>query len=163
VDRNCNPCIGIELYRQNLSLVRRNDKDENSNEQDVAKAANETVNRLQALGKKVVLVASPPYAGFNIGSCQERRAQGLLSFGAFADCKFTIKEANFASAPELHLLNQLSVAKIGFSDFLCPAGRCETLMAGKLLYIDGAHLTYEGAEYLGQAMHFPELVVSTAR
>lgn len=46
-----------------------------------------TVRELQALGKRVLVVAPPPTAGFNSAACQERRLKGQLILGAPRDCE----------------------------------------------------------------------------
>jgi peptidoglycan/LPS O-acetylase OafA/YrhL len=161
----------LSFYRASLSLMQRQEPgwlESSMSEDAVVAAVKQTVDRIRATGRKVVLVESPPYAGFNIGGCLERRAGGLWTFGKFSDCKFTLDDYERASAPEIHLLQEISsradIDEVGFGKALCPGGVCEPLLDGKIvLYFDGAHLTYEGSEYLGKKMHLPDLLLAAAR
>lgn len=161
----------LSLYRSPSTLMMRANGKFHTNTPStasaVATAASKTISRIRSLGKKVIIVESPPYAGFDIGSCLERHASGMWSFGKSADCTFSKEQYQTASAPEIQLMDLIStkakITSIGFANFLCLTGTCQTSPDGVLLYVDGGHLTYDGTEYLEKKMHLSDQLILAAR
>ncbi len=113
----------------------------------------QTVRTLRALGKRVVIVAPPPSAGFNIGSCMERREQGKLVIGApLADCSVPLADYRRFHARSRELLARLNGEEglqiVSFDALLCDDSRCKTRIGDQFLYIDVGHLTHEGSVLL---------------
>jgi len=110
-----------------------------------------TIERLQAFGKKPILVAPPPRAGFNIGECWERKNAGLLVLGR-SDCNFLIEEYHSYQSGIIDGLNEVrsrtNVDVVWFDKIICKDGVCQTLLAdGTSIYKDGGHLTVSGSEW----------------
>ena len=126
-----------------------------------------TVDAVRSLGKRVVVVAPPPAAGFDIGVCLERLATHKVSFGQFSDCRVPISvyHAKFKSVLEFldELPLQVGVAVICFDNVLCGLDFCRTLDGNTFLYRDGGHLSYAGSRALAKEMGLSELVQLSAR
>jgi peptidoglycan/LPS O-acetylase OafA/YrhL len=126
-----------------------------------------TINALRGAGKRVVLVGPPPIGGFDAGRCQQRLAEGKLSFGGANGCRIDRFTAEKRSAEVRAFLAQVSEeADIGvftFWDLLCDGEFCETSMDGKILYRDTTHFTYEGSELLSGRANLAETLNALAR
>ncbi len=110
----------------------------------------QTAQQIRALGKRVVLVSSPPRSGFNTGSCLERQVTGKISLGPNAGCRIAMTPTH-ALPPELdgvlqRLPQEAKLNVIELSDDLCGKDECKTMLNGKWIYRDGDHLSYEGSE-----------------
>jgi len=128
----------------------------------------ETVDRLHALGKRVVLVRPPPSANsFSIGGCLERRASFMLTVGAPVDCRVSEAANLVAHAAVFDLLQKVSAATgvpiFSFDSFLCSGDRCDTEREGVLLYRDEAHLSVDGSRWIGQQIHLGDVLMKVAR
>jgi peptidoglycan/LPS O-acetylase OafA/YrhL len=128
----------------------------------------ETVDRLHALGKRVVLVRPPPSANsFSIGGCLERRASFMLTFGAPLDCRVSEAANRSAHAAVFDLLQKVSattgVPIFSFDSFLCSGDSCDTEREGVLLYRDEAHLSVDGSRWIGQQIHLGDGLMKMAR
>lgn len=158
------------LFRDTSTLeVRGPDgfKEGHPAQSTIVSAMTETVAKLRAMGKRVVLVGSPPWPHFNVGACLERHARGLIQFGHVSTCDFPESLHEAESAPEIALEEAIAkaadVSVIGLVPTICPRGVCEVSPAGKMLYIDDSHLTIDGARYLGERMKLADTIISTAR
>jgi peptidoglycan/LPS O-acetylase OafA/YrhL len=160
----------LSLYRSRGVLLKRTGEtyeDPPTTPADVAAAARVTIARIRALGKRVVLVESPPFGGIDVGSCLEQRMRRSWWFRPTPSCSFSAEQFNSASAPELALTELIAksadVPTVGFSNFLCGSGTCQTSPEGVFLYIDSAHLTVTGSEYLGAKLDLAGMIRSVAR
>lgn len=126
-----------------------------------------TVETVRAFGKKVVLIAPPPSADFDIGGCLERQISGMIAFGGRKGCTIDRVEYQTKRANVLDLLNAVSnnadVAVIRFDPYLCQANVCETLLDGTMIYRDGGHLSYAGSELLAKRMQLARLIRKQAK
>lgn len=108
-----------------------------------------TVDAIRALGKRVVVVAPPPHAGFDAGRCIERLQAGLAVMGAHPDC--SINRASFEREQNevLEFLAQLpqqaDIATIDFRAYLCNAQQCKTHLGDTFIYRDDGHFSHEGS------------------
>lgn len=118
-----------------------------------------TVARLRQLGKRVVIVAPPPWTHVDSSRCQVRQQLGLWTLDSAAaglgpDCSLNEADSRRQQAPVLDMLAQVAqAASVPVFDFharLCQNGRCMTAWAGQGLYRDARHLSYIGAKTLGQ-------------
>ena len=126
-----------------------------------------TVNEVRSLGKRIVVVAPPPAADFNIGLCLERLTTRKLTLGQFADCRVPVQVYHGQYRCVLEFLDRIphhsGVAVIRFDTFLCGSQYCKTLDDDVLLYRDSGHLTYAGSRALAKKMGLTDLVRMTAR
>lgn len=127
-----------------------------------------TVSAVRAMGKRVVIVAPPPSAAFNIGRCLELKANGKVFIGADTP-SCAVSEASYhlsKKAPRAfldHASEEIDVSVIRFDDFLCRAGTCATEINGTFLYRDGGHLSVDGSRLLGREMGLAGKILTTAR
>jgi len=121
-----------------------------------------TVESIRALGKKVVLVAPPPSADFDIGGCLERQISGKIALGGRKGCTVDRAEYQTKRANVLDLLKAVSAAAdvsvIRFDPYLCNATECQTMLDGTMIYRDAGHLSYAGSELVAKRVQLGELI-----
>lgn len=129
-------------------------------------AMRETARRIRALGKRVVLVAPLPSAGFDVGRCLERKYTGRLLLGAYSSCRIPAAEYRHRR-PALEFLERLAteagVNVVSFDRALCDAEYCLAELDGVLLYRDHGHLSYAGSRALAVHTGFGALLEAAAR
>lgn len=131
-----------------------------------ATAIERTVRRLQAAGKRVVVVAPPPRAKFDVGACLERQATGLVSSGAGSDCAIPADSYRSGYQKELQLLDSIEragVPVLRLDPFLCDAQVCKTSIDGTMVYRDEGHLSYDGSKLLAERMDWAGMIQRLAR
>ncbi|SFJ40253.1 acyltransferase family protein [Caulobacter sp. UNC279MFTsu5.1] len=126
-----------------------------------------TVDALRRQGKRVVLVAPPPSASYNIGRCVDRLHAGLWSVLPTADCAIDRGEYWRRRAPVLKFLAEVERRKIvpviGFDQVLCDADRCQVETAGRALYLDNDHFSQSGSRVVARRMNLGDQVRKQAR
>lgn len=137
-----------------------------SNPGDAARALTATVAELRAMGKKVVLIAPPPVADFNVGGCVERYRTGRLVLGATEGCR--IAEADYRSRRKevlaaVDAIEQQGTPVLRFDALLCDGQFCRTEMDGVLLYRDAGHFTYQGSALMARRMGLMHQALTLAR
>ena len=115
----------------------------------------ETINQLRAIGKFVILVAPPPSAGFNIGTCLERRAHGKHVIGApRSDCDIPAEDYRRFYSGTLAFLKRVSeksgIQLVSFDAILCNQERCLSELDGVPIYVDSGHLTHDASRLLAE-------------
>ncbi|MCV3211048.1 acyltransferase [Mesorhizobium sp. YC-39] len=125
------------------------------------------IEAVRAQGKRVVVVAPPPVASFDIGDCLERKSLGSFMIGPYSDCKIYVSDYLQIRSRTLELLKQVSlkadVEVISYRDFLCDETTCKTEIDGKFLYRDSGHLSYEGSEIIARQTRLAEKLIRAAR
>lgn len=104
----------------------------------------DTVARLQAAGKKVVIIAPPPDEGFDVGACTERLLRGR-SIGRRARCDIDRQAYEALNRDVLELLRTAPAKVIWPSSVLCDKTLCRVMLDGQPIYRDAAHLSYRGS------------------
>ena len=116
------------------------------------KAMQQTVSRLHALGKKVVVVSPPPRGGYNKGECLERKNEDKITISPNADCEIILDPKRLQSSADefLERTDTEGIAPVIYlSDYLCENKNCKTQFDdGTFVYRDGGHLAVEGSEKL---------------
>ncbi|WP_018098984.1 acyltransferase family protein, partial [Sinorhizobium meliloti] len=101
---------------------------------EAAEGIKSLVEAVRALGRRVVVVAPPPVASFDIGDCLERKARGSLMLGRYSDCKIKVSDYRRMRSRTLELLNQVAVKAdvkvVSYHDFLCDDTTCKTEIDG---------------------------------
>ncbi|WP_051361190.1 acyltransferase family protein [Desulfuromonas sp. TF] len=126
-----------------------------------------TIDTVRGLDKKVVIVAPPPSAGFDIGRCLERLDNDLPVLGVEMECQ--IKHSDWISdrKPVLDFLGVVSkradVEVVYPSNYLCDSGLCKTYVDGIFIYRDEGHLSYDGSVLLAAKMQLIENIQHLAR
>jgi peptidoglycan/LPS O-acetylase OafA/YrhL len=137
-----------------------------ANVERAADAMFETAARLRALGKKVVFIAPPPAAGFDIGACTERQHSRRLILGAPEDCLIDVMEYRRRRIAVLDLLDRMErggIPVLRFDEYLCGPTHCASAMDGTLLYRDSGHLSRAGSVLLARRMDLLVRATNAAR
>lgn len=120
----------------------------------VAARLTATIEALRAIGKRVIVVESPPSIGFDVGRCWLKMKEAKLFFGAPRDCRIPFSEYAAQRANTGVVLAQVqkatNVPVFSYQAILCGAEWCDTSWAGIPLYRDGNHLSVEGAALISQ-------------
>jgi len=122
---------------------------------------------LRGLNKRVVFIAPPPGAYFDIQSCVERTRGGGWSFGPDASCGFKLSEYH-ASAPDvLGALRSIEegadMPVIRLDSALCKEGACIASKDGRALYADHQHLSADGSRYVVRQLSLYNIIERVAR
>jgi peptidoglycan/LPS O-acetylase OafA/YrhL len=136
--------------------------------QDLAVAAmRDTVARLRAAGKRVLVVAPPPSTGVDMTHCIERRAEDSALRSHATDCRMRLAEYRASKADTLHFLARLEreakVPVLSFDPILCDREHCQTEFDGAIVYRDEGHFSREGSLALARRMQLGKRVEAMAR
>lgn len=128
----------------------------------------ETIAAARAMGKRVVLVAPPPVAAFNVGRCLELKGNGKVVFGAdHPNCEISEASYRESRANVLAFLDRVEraadVPVVHLDELLCLSGRCAVQIGGYFLYHDNGHLSYDGSRLLGQQLGLADRLMAVAR
>lgn len=110
------------------------------------------IERLKAAGKVPIIVGPTPYAPFDAGQCNERRAEGKLIFGR-SDCSIPLLAAQETDQGISTMLRSIGtrtgVEVLMPATVLCDDSTCVTRDAGgEIYYRDAGHLTPAGARHV---------------
>jgi len=123
-------------------------------------AMRQTINRVRALGKRVIVFAPPPSSGFDIGLCLDRQANRKLIFGASSNCQIPLADFERYQSRELEFIDSLTnegVEVVRFDKALCSLQSCTTKLDGIFLYRDTGHLSYDGSRLLAVKMRWADI------
>ncbi|MFO1400589.1 MAG: acyltransferase family protein [Steroidobacteraceae bacterium] len=127
----------------------------------------DTVMRIRAMGKRVVVVAPPPTGGFNTGRCLERSATGKVLLGAHDGCVILVGDYRQTRARVLTALEragrEAGVGVLSMDGFLCDAQFCQVQADRVPLYRDAGHLSVDGSRLVGKRMSLTATLVNLAR
>lgn len=126
-------------------------------------AMNETIDELHSLGVYVVVVAPPPSADFNIGTCVERRVLGKLIISSPTnDC--SIPKEKYLDSKRLviefldNINKQNDIKLISFDQILCDANKCISDFSNVPVYVDEGHLTHDASLMLMKKLNLNEVL-----
>ncbi|SET58821.1 acyltransferase family protein [Oceanicella actignis] len=111
----------------------------------------DTVARLRAMGKQVVIVAPPPRPGFDVPQALGR----ALRFGRPAPEGPARAEAEAALAPLTEAMaaaRALGALTVDSTPVFCARGRCDVAREGRALFADSLHPSPEGARLMTPAI-----------
>jgi len=112
----------------------------------------ETIKRLHATGRRVVLIGATPTVGANLAVCVERREMGLITLGEHSDCKIARTAAKEYRSSVFRLFEDVGrivgVEIIDIFDIFCNASTCVPTRDHVILFRDSGHISVEGAEYI---------------
>ncbi|QAY77488.1 acyltransferase family protein [Sphingosinicella sp. BN140058] len=151
------------------ALVRRGDAltEQPQSLDQVHAALTRTVAAIRRSGKKVVLIAPPPSAGFDMARCQAREAAGLPVVAPEGRCDFSLDAYSAFRRPINAFLAEVTRRKtlpiLSFEETLCGSGTCRISAGGKPIYRDLAHLSIVGSRALGHEMRMGETARAMAR
>lgn len=151
-----------------MSVVRRG-SDRSIEEPTIhgtAEAFRRTADALRAAGKRVVFIAPPPSAGFDIGACLERLHTGRWTLGAPPGCEISIQAYLGWRGKVVELVDAIEsagVPVVRLQPFLCDSRVCRAEVDGTPIYNDEAHLSVEGSLLLAERMDWARLIMERAR
>jgi len=126
-----------------------------------------TIDRIRALGRRVVIVGAPPSDGFDYTHCLERKARNRTLFGRFIDCNIPRARYEESHREVFAFLQRVrartDVDVVSFDAFLCDTKTCRTELDGTFLYRDDGHLSYDGSVALARAMRLDQMIAAAAR
>lgn len=123
----------------------------------VRKAFLDTVDRIHAMGKQVVVVSPTPATGQDFGQCL---AAAELAGGPETACDFPLTGIADVNRKALEFLRALAdqVPLIDLTKLICPSGQCRTRQGNVFVFRDAGHLSIEGSEWLGRTFRFGTLI-----
>ncbi len=124
-----------------------------------------TAMALRAAGKKVVLIAPPALAKFDVGVCLERRRAGRIALGV-DHCQIDASEYRLRRRDVLSLLDTIKaqgLPVVSFDAWLCGPEVCTTTLDGIAIYRDYGHFSVAGSKQLAKKVHLGRLVNEDAR
>jgi len=155
--------LGAKLLRKVDGEPRLIDSDNAA----VNQALTETIMKIRGLGKRVIIIAPPPSAGFDPGRCNERLVEGKWSFGASVDCRIAKeayeKQAGATLAFLADIEKRTGVHVVRLSDTLCDKSYCDTRWGDTLIYRDSGHFSHEGSIALASRARLLATIEALAR
>ena len=129
-----------------------------------------TILRVQALGKKVVVFGPPPFLLFesNFGKCAVRTLRNKIVLGVKNDrCDMDAADWQREGREILELLARLNrevpVGLVRLDESMCGPTVCPVTQEKVIMYRDGGHLSFLGAQRLATEMNFQRLIAEQAR
>jgi len=121
-----------------------------------------TLQELKTAGKRPILIAPTPPAGFDAGVCNERLVENRLSLGRNG-CDIDRAEAARRSASVIELLHQAAAMAgaevLDPATVLCGEAICRTREGASVLYADGGHLTDAGSRFVAEGLGLRRLAL----
>lgn len=130
-------------------------------------AQRETTAAIRALGKRVILISTPPASDMDLGQCWERMSQRLPFLGPFKGCVLD-QHRTAARQAELDVLmkgfeTRADTPVVRLNRALCRDGRCQTTIEGRPIFRDGEHLSNEGSVLIGKRLKLGETIWARAK
>ena len=118
-----------------------------------APAMIDTIKRINALGKKVIVLSPTPKNNFNVGMCLEKLRLQKIIIGDESACALHLSKAHEHQRYVLDFLNRLPKQNENFQlirlhDHLCKDDICASSLDKVILYKDDGHITQEGSPVL---------------
>lgn len=135
----------------NVRLLDSRDRVFNADDQG-QKALSSLIEKLQANGKRVVVVLSPPFSGEELGNCIRK---SIVFNGNLNNCNFDSSKNQ--AVPVNKTVSSASAKAnliVDLETMLCPDGKCLVTRDGVFIYRDHYHLSIEGSAYLGKTYDF---------
>ena len=122
----------------------------------------QTIARVRAMGKSVVIVSPTPGSRLDLGRCLTRSS--ILGRDLDA-CNFPLdgqSRARSYAALE-SFAARLAVPFVRLSDLICPDGRCRAHAGSVMIYRDDGHLSREGSSYIGRTEDLAGIIKRASR
>lgn len=151
--------IGREIVDRNGNHFSRDD-DKRSSPEHIAQALGKVVHRLQASGRRVVVIGRTPRAPQDSGNCLMR---AVLNDRALEACDFDAGSPS--RRKNMAVIEALpdDVPVIRLDEAMCDEDRCHASADGVFLLRDVGHLAIEGAEYLALSKGLDQIILKNAR
>jgi peptidoglycan/LPS O-acetylase OafA/YrhL len=120
----------------------------------------QTISAVQALGKKVVVVAPAPKNTEDTGLCL---ARDFVNAGELSECNFSPDVNLLANATNYLEQAATSAGFFKLEDLVCKPNTCEVSAGEIFIYRDKGHFSREGSKYLGEKFDLMGELVATAR
>lgn len=130
-----------------------------------------TTAAIRAMGKRVLLIAPPPQANFDVGACWSRILGKLPVFPAALrqnpSCAITrdgaIKEAAEGRRLMQAFAQRARTPVLRLDTMMCSGGVCPTSLDNRPLYVDAVHLSRTGSILVGKRFSIGQSVWEQAR
>ncbi|MEM8750013.1 MAG: acyltransferase family protein [Pseudomonadota bacterium] len=131
-------------------------------EKKVLARLEKTVQAIEAMGKRVVVVSPPPSNGNDLGRCVIK----AIAFGSDRSlCNFDVSDYWSETQEAYALLRQAErfVSVLWLDRLICPNGTCATFAGNTNLYRDKGHFSVSGAMYLATEHALPKKIKTLAQ
>lgn len=118
-----------------------------------------TISEIQALGKKIVVVAPAPKNTEDTGLCL---ARAKLNGAELSECNFSPKVNMLSEATSYLQEASTSAGFFKLQDLVCKPAICEPFVEETFIYRDRGHFSSEGSKYLGEKFDLMGLLVRAA-
>lgn len=118
-----------------------------------------TISEIQALGKRVVVVAPAPKNTEDTGLCL---ARAKLNGAKLSECNFSPKVNMLSKASGYLQEASTSAGFFKLEDLVCKPAICEPFIGETFIYRDRGHFSREGSKYLGEKFDLMGLLVQAA-
>lgn len=117
----------------------------------------QTIEKINKLGKKVVVMSPTPESGYDIGQCVKK---SIMIGRDPSICNFKSPVRDDESERVIRALDSLSNLAniIMWQKLICNNGECIAYKDNTIIYRDKGHLSYEGSEYLGKKYNLFKLI-----
>jgi hypothetical protein len=126
-----------------------------------------TAEQIRALGKRVVFVAPPPAAFFDVQACVERKSREGVLFGPNDSCQITRADYRLSDADLLEVIDRLpdaaGIPVIRLEPAICDELKCITSVGDESLFADKQHLSASGSRYVASRLGLLEKIEADAR
>ncbi|CDU11731.1 acyltransferase family protein [Vibrio coralliirubri] len=119
-----------------------------------------TINKIESLGIRVVIVSPIPENGINLGKCLDKN----FFFGnKLESCDFVKQNESSATRQIFSWFNALEddFNVVDMREVMCTGEVCKTTLNDKFIYRDSGHLSYEGSVELGKKVGFYNLLIDS--
>ncbi len=132
----------------------------------LAMAQQRTSAAIRAMGKRVVIVAGPAQASFDVGQCWERTNAHLPLITSTKRCAISAASMHSQAAWADRLLARFAATGtpvINLAAALCRKGVCATELDGTPLYRDAGHFSRTGSVLIGRRKRLGQRIWQVAR
>ncbi len=148
--------LGPDETWMDKSLILNTQPELTSKAQIIERAMRNTLDRLLAANKKVIIALDNPEIGFDPKSCIDRRPVRLKAsyrkFCAVTRTDFEARSREYRDVTFAVLKSYPTVQVFDPVPLLCDSSACWAMKDGKMLYGDNNHLSMDGARLIGQTI-----------
>ena len=148
--------LGPDEAWMDKSLILNTQPELTSKAQIIERAMRNTLDRLLAANKKVIVALDNPEIGFDPKSCIDRRPVRLKAsyrkFCAVTRADFESRSREYRDVTFSVLKSYPTVQVFDPVPLLCDQSTCWAMKDGKMLYGDNNHLSMDGARLIGQTI-----------
>jgi peptidoglycan/LPS O-acetylase OafA/YrhL len=152
--------LGSPSFHIGREIVTTRDGIRISDQKQIQKYFEITLENIRALGLIPIIFAPPPISMSDVGSCLRRAEMGRFDKSL---CDFPLRSAKPSQIYVKEILHRISkdFKVVWLDEAICPKGLCKMSIDGVLLYTDDGHFSYEGSGYIGNKINFYKVVTES--